>query len=226
MSTLQRIEGGELEALPGGILIKGYLRAYAAAVGLAPEEIVRQYLTQYADERATASLPAAPPIERRHSGSTILVLVVAVAAAVVAHSWQTRSGERMEGSLGATEVGPERASPLAGAIGSSAVPTAAQAVRLTLDIQSSGICWVSVSVDGKRTIHRLFQPGDRASVTAEDQLVIRIGEPGAFVYRLNGVRGRQLGESGQPVTVTITQENYESFLEPDVDATRVSAKLT
>jgi cytoskeletal protein RodZ len=226
MTTLQRIEKGEFNALPGGILIKGYLRAYAAAVGLAPEEIVREYLALYADELATEPLPAAPSSDRRRSGATILVLAVAVAAAVAAYSWQTRSGERMAASPAAPEAGAEGSSPLAGATDPNAV-RAAQLIRLTLDIQAAGICWVSVSVDGKRTIHRLFQPGDQASVSAEDELVLRVGEPGVFAYRLNGVRGRPLGESGQPVTVTITRENYESFLAPDIDARRrVSAKLT
>jgi cytoskeletal protein RodZ len=222
MTTLRRIERNEFDALPGGILIKGYLRAYAAAVGLVPDEIVRQYLARDAAERATVSLPVAPPIESRHARSKILVLAVVVAAAVVAYSWQTRSGERIEGSVGATNAEPGGASPLAGATSSNAMPTSAQEFRLTLDIQSAGVCWVSISADGKRTLHRLFLPGDRASVTAEDELVVRVGEPGAFIYTLNGVRGRQLGEPGQPVTVTITRENYEGFLEPVVEDPRES----
>ena len=213
MTILQRIEAGEFYALPGGILVKGYLRAYAAAVGLGPEEIVREYLAGYADERTIPSLPA-PPAERRHAGFTVSVIAVAVVVAVASYSRRISPGERIERLPAATERKSPGASPVAGATGSSAVATAAQVFRLTLDIQSAGICWVSVSADGERTIYRLFQPGERASVTAEEELVLRVGDPGALVYTLNGARGRQLGESGEPVTVRITRQNYAAFLEP------------
>ena len=214
MTILQRIEAGEFYALPGGILVKGYLRAYAAAVGLGPEEIVREYLAGYADERTIPSLPAPPPAERRHAGFTVSVIAVAVVVAVASYSRRISPGERIERLPAATERKSPGASQVAGATGSSAVATAAQVFRLTLDIQSAGICWVSVSADGERTIYRLFQPGERASVTAEEELVLRVGDPGALVYTLNGARGRQLGESGEPVTVRITRQNYEAFLEP------------
>ena len=227
MTTLQRIEAGEFCALPGGILTKGYLRAYAVAVGLGPEEIVRDYLEGYADEATIPPLPVAPPAERRYAGFAISVIAVAVVAAVASYSRQTGPGERIERSPAATEGTSPGASEVAGATGSSAVATAAHAVRLTLDIQSVGICWVSVSADGNRTIYRLLQPGERASVTAEEELVLRVGDPGALVYTLNGVRGRQLGAPGEPVTVTITRENYEAMLEPHVEARPpLPAKLT
>ena len=57
--------------------------------------------------------------------------------------------------------------------------------------------------------------------------MLRVGDPGALVYTLNGVRGRQLGAPGEPVTVTITRENYEAMLEPHVEARPpLPAKLT
>lgn len=42
--TLDHIEHNRFSRLPGGILTRGYLRAYAAEVGLDPEPIVSDYL--------------------------------------------------------------------------------------------------------------------------------------------------------------------------------------
>lgn len=41
---------------------------------------------------------------------------------------------------------------------------------------------------------------------------MRVGDPAAFVYWLNGALGRPLGPPGEPVTVRITEDNYETFL--------------
>jgi cytoskeleton protein RodZ len=214
MTTLRRLEDGEFEALPGGILIKGYLRAYAAAVGLPPEEIVREYLAQSVDGRTTEPLPAPPSMSRRLSGARLLAAAIVVGVAAVAYLSQARSGDGADGFPAALEV-PHATPPLTSGLDRNAVSTVARPFRLALGIQSTGVCWISVSVDGKRSIHRLFQPGDRSFVAADEQLVLRVGEPGAFVYTLNGVAGRPLGEPGQPVTVTITRENYEMFIDRD-----------
>jgi cytoskeletal protein RodZ len=230
MTTLCRLERGEFNALPGGILIRGYLRAYAAAVGLAPEEIVRDYLREQPDGRTAEPSPAPPLSKRDPSRLAIVVATGVIVAAVVAYAWQQRSGEPVEGSQGlpaaAGAVG-DLARALARATVPNATSSATHGFRLTFDIQPAGDCWVSVTVDGKRKFHRLFQPGEQASVIAEDELVLRVGEPAVFGYRLNGVRGRQLGEPGQPVTVTITRENYASFLEPSAAAPQsVAPNLT
>jgi transcriptional regulator with XRE-family HTH domain len=45
-ATLQYIERNEFDRLPGGIFTKGYLRVYAAEVGVNPQEVVDEYLAQ------------------------------------------------------------------------------------------------------------------------------------------------------------------------------------
>jgi transcriptional regulator with XRE-family HTH domain len=225
MTTLRRLEGGEFEALPGGILIKGYLRAYAAAVGLAPEEIVREYLAQHAERITPEPAAASPPSRRRVVRPALSAAAVVIVAVVVGYWWPLRSGDSVERSP--TQTPAVAAAAVADAADRGAAPMTAQEFRLVLDIRAADVCWVSISGDGRRAIHRLFMPGDRASVTADEQLVLRIGEPAALVYHLNGVRGRQLGQPGQPVTVTITRENYQSFFALDSGAARsVAAKLT
>jgi transcriptional regulator with XRE-family HTH domain len=125
MTTLVRIEANEFDTLPGGILIKGYLRAYAAAVGIVPEDIVREYLARYANEGATALQSELPPNERRRSWSRIVVLAVAVIAAAVAYFCQTRSAERIGGSPAVHAVRPMLDVTPPASAGSRSAPTAA-----------------------------------------------------------------------------------------------------
>lgn len=62
-TTLQLIERNAFDRLPGGIFTKGYLRAYAAEVGVDPKAVVEEYLAQcaaarVAEEPPTVSRPA------------------------------------------------------------------------------------------------------------------------------------------------------------------------
>lgn len=84
-TTLQHIERNELDRLPGGIFTKGYLRAYAAEVGVNPQEVVNEYLAQFPAARATEELPIfrAPAIENPLDGRRLLSAVAAIVLALV-----------------------------------------------------------------------------------------------------------------------------------------------
>lgn len=47
VATLRAIEKNEIDKLPGGIFIRGFLRAYAREVGLDVEDTVKRYLAQF-----------------------------------------------------------------------------------------------------------------------------------------------------------------------------------
>jgi cytoskeleton protein RodZ len=53
VSHLKSLERNEFSALPGGAFTKGFLRAYAAHVGLNPEEMVNHYLFEIAGRSET-----------------------------------------------------------------------------------------------------------------------------------------------------------------------------
>ena len=44
---LRAIEANEIGRLPGGIFLKGFLKAYAREVGLNPEDTVARYMAQF-----------------------------------------------------------------------------------------------------------------------------------------------------------------------------------
>jgi len=46
--SLEALELGTYESLPGEVFIKGFLRSYARAVGLSPEDVITRYTTSRA----------------------------------------------------------------------------------------------------------------------------------------------------------------------------------
>lgn len=47
---LEAIENGHYDAIPGEVYLKGFIRSYARAVGLDPEELLDAYYEACADE--------------------------------------------------------------------------------------------------------------------------------------------------------------------------------
>ena len=57
-TTLQYIERNDFGRLPGGIFIRGYLRAFATAVGVNAADVVRAYVDQLPVEPAVEEAPS------------------------------------------------------------------------------------------------------------------------------------------------------------------------
>jgi cytoskeleton protein RodZ len=69
--TLEALERGQLERLPGGIYRRNIVRSYAREIGLDPEATLREFLTRHPDDlpppkvepgsRGHATAPPVPP---------------------------------------------------------------------------------------------------------------------------------------------------------------------
>jgi len=95
-------------------------------------------------------------------------------------------------------------------------PTDAPAVpaqTLHLDVKPSGDCWLSATADGQRVIYRMLTAGDHAQVDAHDEVVLLVGDPSTCSFNINGAGVRRLGAPGQPVTVRLTRDNFEQYLD-------------
>lgn len=73
------LERGDCSRWPGGIYNRGYVRGYAVAIGLDPEETVQRFCECFPDPLAPAPLLASasqPPVERQSLvGKWLLALV-------------------------------------------------------------------------------------------------------------------------------------------------------
>jgi cytoskeleton protein RodZ len=76
-SLFRSLEAGDCARWPGGIYSRGFVRAYATAVGLDPEEIVALFIDSY-----PAFAPAADPLQEEAAVPEPLSAMDRVKAAV------------------------------------------------------------------------------------------------------------------------------------------------
>lgn len=80
LKTLRAVEADDFEALPGEVFVRGFLRAYAKALGLDPAPILARYDEgRQEDETPTPlSSVAATPERGRRFGIAIAVVVLLI----------------------------------------------------------------------------------------------------------------------------------------------------
>ncbi len=118
---LEAIEEGRLGDLPGNAYAVGFLRTYAGAVGLDPDEISRRFRAEAADvnRKTELSFPAPVPERGVPAGAVVLVGLVLVAGAYV--GWYRLSGSNAP-RVEVVQAVPERLVPLAPSVKVSSAP--------------------------------------------------------------------------------------------------------
>jgi cytoskeleton protein RodZ len=215
---LSAIEQNNLAGIPPRPFGRGFIRAYAQEVDLDPERTVREYFSQF----PPTPEPSPPPVRQRLSpvldldrpspwtglGAAAAVLLLVVAAAVVP-GWRSgnpaenaaRTGTDSRGAIGTSgSTAPKPSLPATPPPSSAPVSppgaTAASSAPLRLAFSVSRPCWVAAAVDGKRTIYRIVQAGEKISLDAEREITARFGDAGAVAWTFNGRAGATLGATG------------------------------
>ena len=218
--VLRALEHNDFEKVPGGIFARGFIRSYAREVGLDPAAMIAAFLEE------TGDVPSAEPVAPSHfdddvridpepsSGPATWGYALIVAALLVAFVSSTRSDDDGNGDLtlvaAAEELATAAVTADAGNIEPRAVATTGHEM-FRFDIAPKAPCWVEAVVDGKRLVYRLMQPGERETLSARE-IALRIGDPSAFAYNINGKPGRTLGAPGVPVSVTVSADSYNDLL--------------
>lgn len=241
--ALEALERNDIKRLPGGIFTRGFIRAYAAEVGLNPDQTVQDFLAQFPPDSLVAG-GAGRPIEdneaiesdRRMAETVVrlLLLSLPIAGLVIYFgirqsvapasrtSAQPEAGQQLASQVKPAETADEPAvaagQPAPPATVVSALPppdaTSFASPELTLVIAPRSDCWVSVAVDGEKARSALLASGQRQEIKAQKAIVVTVGDAGACSYTLNGVVGRPFGAPGAVVTRRIDLENYRTFLVP------------
>ena len=222
--VLTAIERNDLSALPPRPFGRGFVRAYAEEVGLDPEQTVRDYFAQFPSAPDSGNVPGMTSREPHTSfdvsshwsglatAVTILLLVVA-AAVVLGRRGDQATDSPAVGTTGSTppiEARAQEPAPKPADVVPDATPSA-PARPLTFEIAVTRPCWIMASTDGKRAIYRLLQAGDRETLTADREIVLRVGDAGAVSWRLHGRDGGPLGADGAIRDLTITPRNAASL---------------
>jgi cytoskeletal protein RodZ len=228
-NILRAIEENRFDRVPGGLFTRGYLRAFAREVHLDPEAIVAKYRVEF--EQPIVELPSAEQVthrvpdysltadgtrdRRRFVGLAIVLLIGAAyfgyarkivlappPAVVASHATETpHPTDAVETAAAAPALTP-----------TTGTVDASEAGPLKLAIEAKGDCWVAVTVDGKSAISRMMKAGEREQFNVNDRAALRIGDPAAFSFTLNGMPGRVSGTAHTAVNLTFDRQNYKSIL--------------
>jgi cytoskeletal protein RodZ len=93
-------------------------------------------------------------------------------------------------------------------------PPADQPSGLRLEIQPRDACWLSATADGQRVIYRLLNAGEHTQVDAKEAVDLRVGDPAACTFTINGAAAHAPGAAGEAVNIHLTLQNYREFLRP------------
>jgi cytoskeletal protein RodZ len=77
-SLLEALERDDVSRWPTGIFRRSFVRSYAQAIGLDPDEVVREFLERFPDPAAApapAPQPAAPALTHRTSADRVEIVL-------------------------------------------------------------------------------------------------------------------------------------------------------
>ena len=218
VSALEALEENDVARLPGGIFTRAFVRSYAEEVGLDPEQTMRDFMAQLPPEgsseatglRNTSHEYDVFQSQQRMAGTVLKLVVFGVPVAALLLFLGVRNAPTTTGAPGAP---PVRVAPLVG-VESPVLAEMVPQGSLTIVLRPREDCWVWLTIDGESVFSRVMRAGERESYDADDEIILNIGDAGAFAFAINQQDGRSLGASGEVVTARITHQNYRSYLAP------------
>lgn len=226
VSALEALEENDINQLPGGIFTRAFVRSYAAEVGLDPEDTMRDFVAQAPeagiDEEETYDHHAHEPdlfqSQQRMAGTVLKLIAIGLPVAGLLLYLGTRivttGSDSPEAPPATTTTAPASPAPVERPVRTEPPVTAQSMAQgpLTIVLRPLADCWVSLRVDGESVFERVMRSGERESYEAEDEIILNVGDAGAFAFAINQQTGRSLGASGEVVTATITPQNFRSYV--------------
>jgi len=227
VAILDAIENHDVDRLPPPIFTSGFVKAYAREVGLDPQVTAARYAA--ALEPAGPSSDVAAPVrhgvvgdsdsltERERSSLVTAALIVGAGLVfVLVNPWKS-SLPSHDNTVASAAIAIAAAGPVAReAVATTGearpiVPAGPRTPNMRIELAPRSACWIEATADGDRIIYKLLDTGDRYAIEGYENLVLKVGDPSALVYSINGARGRPLGAAGQATTVHLTRENSRAF---------------
>ena len=226
VGALEALEETDVAQLPGGIFTRAFVRSYAAEVGLDPEETMRAFMAQVPEngideeEKYDSQSHEHDLFQSQQQMAGTVLKLVAIGLPVAGLLLYLGSRVMTTGT-DAPEAPPAATAPASPEPVERPVradPPVTAEVRpqgtLTIVLRPHADCWVSLRVDGEAVFERVMRAGERESYEAEEEIILDIGDAGAFAFAINQQAGRSLGASGEVVTASITPQNYRSYVTP------------
>ncbi len=210
--TLTALETNRIEQLPGGIYRRAIVRAYAAHVGLDPEQTLRAFLVQHPDDVPTMAKLMPPPVRtsRRtlHAVVSLMSALIPILAGVFYFTPSAR-GSDVPGIVDASTPRATDAWPSA-ILPASLASREPDAVAMMVSVSSG--TRLQIVADGREVLARRLEAGDIFRLDLSNDVVLVGDNAGAVHFSINGRAGRALGDSGRPLTARISRADYQDWL--------------
>jgi hypothetical protein len=208
MDYLLLIEKEDHDRLPADVFVKGFLRAYAQAIGADGDEVVKRYLESRRAFMETADFDA----DLRRSdqaywlrlflslGALFGIIVLSVIAISFVHN--RPSGDNSE--LQVPDKIHRDISPKNLQVSNFAVEKREQtAEKLLLKIVGVDKTWLKIVIDGQSAREYSLKSGDLLELEASSGYNLLIGNAAGVQITLNGKPVKILGQSGQVVNLQL-----------------------
>ena len=214
---LQAIERGEFDSLPGGIYTRGFIRTYAAVLGLNPAEAVSEF--EKTAGRQDQELIVRNAADRRQSADRNLYVGAAGALIGLIVLFYVFSGKPTGNTSVIRQPEPAAKSP-SQAVAAAAVAEVPEAKpieerpaapALTIEMHVIERTWVSLHVDGRDIVNsEILEPGTSRTYTAHTSIQLRVGNAAGLVLKVNERELPALGKAGQVREIEFTPDTVKT----------------
>lgn len=233
-SYLVAMEDETYDHLPHPTYVKGFLKTYAAVLGLDPAEVLDLYPLRDARPAIT---PVAKLEKPRLGGGfwvpvmLLLAVVAALSGFLYSSPWIAANLQGNTPAVVTDDVAPTIApvsqavppSPRPEASGmTEAAPSTPSPAPLGVEIQARATAnsWVWVIVDSTPVYTGTMRPGEEKAWTAQEKVFMRIGNAGGLIITHNGQQRGTLGNNGQVLDVQWTRDAMSFEANPPLPGPR------
>ena len=206
-TIVRGIERGDYSACGGDFYARGHIRSIARAVGVDPDELIREYDATQAPPQPISAADVFQPFtpvkmkERRRTNWSAVLVVGVVAVLGVAGFFYWSNKNSPETTAATRHQAHNSTSPSARPV----AHTAPKSVRVTLVAKPGSVTWAQLT-KANGTVE--FQ-GDVVGGTSKTwkakkgHLLLALGNPGGAAVYLNGKRVTT--ETTQPITLSCSK---------------------
>lgn len=204
--TLEAIEHEDFRRLPPETFLKGFLRAFAQAVGADGGEAVRRYEAHCVMLRKTESIAAEPQQRRTGAASRFLSVVLLLALLIAGQlaAWQAMTRPPTEPPAAAVFTAAPAAAPPTEPLTVAPPPGPAKtSSMLKLTVTALEGTWLKVVTDQGTPGEHTLKAGQQLKLEARRHFNLLIGNAGAVKLTLNNQPVTVPGKKGEPINLNL-----------------------
>jgi transcriptional regulator with XRE-family HTH domain len=212
LQYLEALERDAFQILPASLFARGFLRTYAAHIGLDPNEVLKMYEEQTDFLLPPEKTEEAPPPKNLEPLVkyilTLAILALGVGVAIFFFFKETTvpPSSSLSPSPGISlSPAPPGKIPPAGASAGSEVEKRKEK-RQVLRVKATETTWLRIQQDDQPDFDVLLQPREIVTWTARSKFQITVGNAGGVEISFNGEPLGLLGVSGQVVHLLLPRE--------------------